>query len=123
MNDLANGLYDLYSLHELADFFGLSDDRFWNTLNVAHRVLLDAAGLRKKTWQTRREAQLQQEQVMREEADEKLHEENEAEEKIVEDMLFEDNIEEMEVEDMLLDDEEESVFENVHEVFYHCPQP
>ena len=31
-------------------------DRFWNTIDVAHRVLLDAAGL-KKTWQTRHEAQ------------------------------------------------------------------
>ena len=67
MGDLAYGLYDLYSLHELADFFGLSDDRFWNTLDVAHRVLLDAAGL-KKTWETRGEAQTEQEQVMQKEA-------------------------------------------------------
>ena len=120
MGDLAYGLYDLYSLHELADFFGLSDDRFWNTLDVAHRVLLDAAGL-KKTWEARDEAQLQKDQVMQKEAEEKLREENEAEEKIVEDILFEDDIEEMEVEDMLLDDEEESDMENAYEVFYHCP--
>ena len=120
MDDLSDGLHRLYSLHGVADFMGLSDDRFWNTLDVAHRVLLDAAGL-KKTWETRRETQAQQEQVMEKEAEEKLREENEAEEKIVEDILFEDEIEEMEVEDMLLDDEEESVFENAHEVFYHSP--
>ena len=67
MGDLAYGLDDLYSFHELADFFGLSDDRFWNTLDVAHHVLLDAAGL-KKTWETRGEAQTEQEQVMQKEA-------------------------------------------------------
>jgi hypothetical protein len=62
MEDLANGLYDLYSLHELATTFGLSDDRFWNTLDVAHRVLLDAAGL-KKTWEMRHEAQVRRERI------------------------------------------------------------
>ena len=121
IHDLANGLYELYSLHELADFFGLSGDRFRNTFDVVHRALLDAAGLT-KTRQTRNEAKFQQEQVMREEA-EKLQEESEAEEKIVENILFEDDIEEMEVVDMLLDDEEESVVENIHEVFYHYHRP
>ena len=76
MTDLANGLYDLHSLHEPADFFALSDDRFWNTLDVVHRILVDAAGL-KETWQTRGG-----EQVMREET-EKHQEENETKEKIV----------------------------------------
>ena len=38
-------------------------------------------------------------------------------------MIFEDDIEEMEEEDMLLEDEEESVVENVHEVFYHYSRP
>ena len=34
MGGLSNGLYDLYSLHELGNFYGLSDDRFWNTLGA-----------------------------------------------------------------------------------------
>jgi len=122
-DDLANGLYDLYSLHELADFLGLSDDRFWNTLHVAHRVLIDAAGL-KKTWEKRRVAE---EMLCKEnEAEEKvvedmLRDENEADEKSVEDMLLEDYIEEMEVEDMVLDDEE-AVVEIAHDEFYHRPR-
>lgn len=91
---LGNCLYDLHSLHGLADFLGLSDDRFWNTLHVAHRVLLDAAGLKEKFETRRKEA-------------EKLREENKAEEKAVEDMLLEDYIEEMEVEEIVLDDEED----------------
>jgi len=122
LDDLANGLYDLYSLHQLADFFGLSDDRFWNTLDVAHRVLLDAAGL-KKTWETRSEEKPQQEQVIREKAEEELRKENEAEEKDVEDMLLDDSIEEMEVEDIVLgDDDDEGVLEITHEEFYHRPR-
>jgi hypothetical protein len=120
IEDLSNGLYDLYSLHSLADYLGLSDDRFWNTLHVAHRVLIDAAGL-KKTWEMRREAQVQRERVMREEAERKLRKENEAEEKAVEDMLFEDYIEEMEVEDIVLDDEE-AVVEITRDEFYHRPR-
>ena len=120
MDDLSEGLYALYSLHGVADFLGLSDDRFWNTLDVAHRVLLDAAGL-KMTWKMRQADQPQQEQVMQKEAEEKLREEDEAEEKIVEDILFEDDNEEMEVEEMLLYDEEESDLENAHGVFYHGP--
>ena len=120
IDHLADGLYSLYSLHRLADFFGLSDDRFWNTLDVAHRVLLDAAGL-KKTQEIRQEAQLQREQTLREEAEQKLRKENEAEEKVVEDMLFEDYIEEMEVEDIVLDDEE-AVVEITRKAFYHRPR-
>jgi len=133
LDDLANGLYDLYSLHQLADFFGLSDDRFWNTLDVAHRVLLDAAGL-KKTWETRSEEtrseeKPQPEQVTHEKAEEELRKENEAEEKDVEDMLLDDmllddSIEEMEVEDIVLgdDDDDEAVVEITHEEFYHRPR-
>ena len=121
MDDLANGLYDLYALHQLADFFGLSDDRFWNTLDVAHRVLLDAAGL-KQTSQTRPEAPLHEERATHEETEEKLRKENEAEEKAVEDMLLEDYMEEMEVEDMVLDDDEETVLEIAHEELYHRPR-
>ena len=30
----SNGLYDLYSLRELGDFYELSADRFWNTLDA-----------------------------------------------------------------------------------------
>ena len=120
MENLANGLHELYSLHELSDYLGLSDDRFWNTLHVAHRVLIDAAGL-KKTWEMRQEAQLRRERIMREEAEEKLRKENEAEEKVVEDMLLEDDIEEMEVEDIVLDDEE-AVLEITREEFYHRPR-
>jgi hypothetical protein len=123
LGDLASGLYDLYALHQLADFFGLSDDRFWNTLDVAHRVLLDAAGL-KKTWEMSSEEQPQQERVMREEA-EWLRKEDEAEEKAVEDMLLvddDDYIEEMEVEDMVLDDEEEAVVDIPYEGLYHRPR-
>jgi len=55
---------DLYYLHELADFFEPSDDRFWNTLDVAHGVLLDAAGL-KETWEMRCAAQLRRERIIR----------------------------------------------------------
>jgi hypothetical protein len=120
LENLTSGLFDLFSLHELADYLGLSDDRFWNTINVAHRVLLDAAGL-KQTWKTRQEAQLRRERIKREEAEEKLRKENEAEEKIVEDMLLEDYIEEMEVEEMVLDDEE-AVVEITREEFYHRPR-
>ena len=116
MDNLAKGLQDVYALHELADYFGLSDDRFWNTIHVAHRVLLDAAGL-KRTWQTRREAQERRERILREEAEDKLRKENEAEEKIVENMLLEDYIEEMEVEDIVLDDEE-AVVEITRREFY-----
>ena len=36
MDDLSDGLYDLYSLHELAVFIGLSDDRSQNTLDAVH---------------------------------------------------------------------------------------
>ena len=90
---LGDRLHDLYSLHGLADFLGLSDDRFWNTLHVAHRVLLDAAGLKEKFETRRNEA-------------EKLRKENEAEEKAVEAMLLEDYLEEMEVEEIVLDGEE-----------------
>jgi len=120
MENLASGLYDLYSLHEVADYLGLSDDRFWNTLDVAHRVLLDAAGL-KRTWQTRHDAQVRRERINREEAEEKLRKENEAEEKIVEDMLLEDYIDEMEVEEIVLDDDE-AVVEITREEFYHRPR-
>jgi hypothetical protein len=120
IENLRKGLHDLYSLHELADYLGLSDDRFWNTLHVAHRVLLDAASL-KVTWKTRHEAQLRRERIMREEAEEKLRKENEAEEKIVEDMVLEDYIEEMEVEEMVLDDEE-AVVEISCEEFYGHPR-
>ena len=116
MDNVASGLYDLYSLHELADYLGLSDDRFWNTVHVAHRVLLDAASL-KKTWESRREFELQQERILREQAEQKLRKENEAEEKIVEDMLLEDYIEEMEVEDIVLNDEE-AVVEITRDEYY-----
>ena len=116
MENLTNGLFDLHSLYELADYLGLSDDRFWNTIDVAHRVLLDAAGL-KKTWQTRHEAQARDARIKRERAEEILRKENEAEEKIVEDMVLEDYIEEMEVEEMLLDDEE-AVVEITRQEFY-----
>ena len=117
---LSDGLHSLHSLHRTADFFGLSDDRFWNTLDVAHRVLLDAAGL-KKAWEIRREGELQRERILREAAEEELRKENEAEEKAVEDMLFEDDIEEMEVEDMVLDDDE-AVVEITRNEFYHSPR-
>jgi hypothetical protein len=119
-DNLANGIRDLYSLHELGDYLGLSDDRFWNTILIAQRVLLDAAGLR-RTWDARREARLRHERIMGEEAEEKLRKENEAEEKVVEDLLFEDYVEEMEVEEILLDDEE-AVMEISREEFYGCPQ-
>jgi hypothetical protein len=120
MSDLGDGLHNLYAFHRLADHLGLSDDRFWNTLDVAHRVLLDAAGL-KKTWETRNEVQLRRERITREEAEQKLRKENEAEEKIVEDMLLEDYIEEMEVEDIVLDDED-AVVEITRRDFYHSPR-
>ena len=116
MDDLADGLRDLYSFHQLADFLGLSDDRFWNTLDVAHRVLLDAAGL-KQTWKMRHETEERRERILREEAEQKVRKENEAEEKAVEDMLLEEYIEEMEVEDIVLDDEE-AVVEITRREFY-----
>ena len=116
MENLTNGLFDLHSLYKLADYLGLSDDRFWNTIDVAHRVLLDAAGL-KRTWQTRDEAQARVARIRREQAEEKLRKEDKAEEKIVEDMLLEDYIEEMEVEEMVLDDEE-AVVEITRQEFY-----
>ena len=34
MDDLSNRLYDLHSLHEIEDFYGLSDDRSWNRLDA-----------------------------------------------------------------------------------------
>ena len=120
MENLGKGIHDVHSLHSLADYLGLSDDRFWNTIHVAHRVLLDAAGL-KRTWATRHEAQARQDRIRREEAEEKLRKENEAEEKVVEDMLFEDYIEDMEVEEMVLDDEE-AVVEISRREFYRHPR-
>src|SRR5258706_12013061 len=81
MDDLANRPHDLYYLHELADFFGPSDDRFWNTLDVAHRVLLDAVGL-KETWEMCRAAQLRPERITRDAAEQKFRKENDAKEKV-----------------------------------------
>jgi hypothetical protein len=119
-DNLANRIHDLYSLHRLGDQLGLSDDRFWNTITIAQRILLDAAGLQ-HTWETRREVRLRRELVMREEAEEKLRKENETEEKIVEDMLLEDDVEEMEVEAILLDDED-TIIEISDKEFYGCPR-
>ena len=125
MDDISSGLQALHSLHRVADSLGLSDDRFWNTLDVAHRVLLDAASL-KVTQQMRPADQLPPEPILREAVEQELPkenevEDNEAEEKVVEDMLLEDYIEEMEVEDMLLDDEE-AVDEITHNEFSRRPR-